>query len=50
MIDNQRNKKRGVPLQIIKLINEFLEMDPELKTKGVHQAIFAERKANHKCI
>ena len=42
----QRFNKRGVPLQIIKLIEEILQIDPELKPKAVHQAIVAERKAN----
>ena len=34
----QRVEKRGVPLQIIKLI------ETELKPKAVHQALVAERK------
>jgi hypothetical protein len=46
MLDKQAIKKRGVPLLIIKFIDEFLDMCPELKPKGVHQAIVAERKAN----
>ena len=46
MLDKQAIKKRGVPLLIIKFIDEFLDTCPELKPKGVHQAIVAERKAN----
>jgi hypothetical protein len=45
MLDKPAIKKRGVPLLIIKFIDEFLDMCPELKPKGVHQAIVAERKA-----
>ena len=39
-------KKRGVPLQIIMLIEEMLNTNPDMKPKEILQTLTKKRKAN----
>ena len=43
-VPNTTIKKRGVPLQIIKLIEEMLSTNPDMKPKEVLQALTRKRK------
>lgn len=45
-VSNTSIKKRGVPLQIIKLIEEMLSINPDMKPKEILQTLTSRRKAN----